>query len=246
MTYLSDQQLNTVRTFLPLYLEGQTRIGVPWAMLAALHYRESDLGTSTARVGGPLQFDPPIQPEQVRAWGLKYGIADLGSPETDLRTAVLCAACFLQVKAAVLGKALKSDSSLGDIADVAWSYNGRAYGSWKNSPYVSNDPQNGVQLRLTGTVPDIHDPSKRVRIDKIETRPGVLPVMRELLSRVPLPAPVVVSVPAAPAGPRLLLADRTGAFGEAVLDRFIYHGLMFARQPSGDWWVRPAEPNELN
>jgi len=32
-------------------------------------------------------------------------------------------------------------------------YNGRACGEWKNSPYVSNDPQNGMQLRTVRTVP---------------------------------------------------------------------------------------------
>ena len=72
----------------------------------------------------------------------------------------------------------------------------------------------------------------------------MLPVMRELTMHV-LTGDVVLPKPAVSPGTRLLLADRAGAFSEAVLDRFVYHGLTFARQTSGDWWVREARPDEL-
>jgi len=261
MTYLSTSQLQRVQQFLPLYLEGQRRIGVPWALLAAIHYRESNLQDSAERVGGPMQFDPPLSGDLVRRFGAQYGIADLGDPETDARTAILCAAAFLQGKAAGLAKVLKPDSSITDIADVAFSYNGRGYGTWQRSPYVSNDPQNGVQMRITGTVPDSNNPTIRVRIDRPDTRPGVLAIIRELLARVTLPTAVPVVIPATPvviaptpsvpvstlAGAglgRVLLADQAGKFALAPADDFVYRGMFYSRKPNGDLWIRPITPEE--
>lgn len=250
MTYLNADQLGRVQRFLPFYLEAQQKIGVPWAMLAGLHYRESNLGSATDRVGGPLQFDPPLSPDQVRKFGAAWKIPDLSDPETDVRTALLCAAAFLQAKAAsISGQLLKPDSPLALIADVAWSYNGRAYGGALQSPYVANDPQNGVQLHIRGTVPNKQNPNKRDRIDQLDTRPGVLAVMREVLARVSLPAPApapVVVAPAAPAtGGRLLLADKSGQFVVAPAGDFIYYGNLYSRKANGDLWVRPARPDEL-
>ncbi len=262
MTYLKSSQLQRVQQFLPLYLEGQRRIGVPWALLAAIHYRESDLQGSAERVGGPMQFAPPLSGDLVRRFGAKYGIADLGDPETDARTAILCAAAFLQGKAAQLAKVLKPDSAEAEIADVAFSYNGRGYGTWQRSPYVSNDPQNGVQMRITGTVPDKNNPSIRVRIDRPDTRPGVLAIIRELRARVVLPAAVPVVVPATPiviaptpsgtvsSAPgvglgRVLLADQAGQFRLAPVGDFVYRGMFYGRKPNGDLWIRPALPAEL-
>jgi len=266
MSYLSSTQLARVQQFLPLYLEGQRRIGVPWALLAAIHYRESNLQDSAERAGGPMQFDPPLSGDLVRRFGAKYGISDLGDPETDARTAILCAAAFLQGKAAQLAKVLKPDSSITDIADVAFSYNGRGYGTWQRSPYVSNDPQNGVQMRITGSVPDSNNPSIRVRIDRPDTRPGVLAIIRELLVRVTLPTttpvvipatPVVVitpTTPPTPSGPvssppgpglgRVLLADQAGKFGLAPAGDFVYRDMFYSRKPNGDLWIRPATPEE--
>lgn len=249
MTYLNSDQLGRVQRFLPFYLEAQQKIGVPWAMLAALHYRESNLGSSTDRVGGPLQFDPPLSPDQVRRYGAAWKIPDLGDPEDDIRTALLCAAAFVQAKAAsISGQLLNPDSLPSLIADVAWSYNGRAYGDWQHSPYVNNDPQHGVQLHIRGTVPNKHDPNKRDRIDQPDTRPGVLAVMREVLARVSLPTPAPgVIAPTAPAaaGGRLLLADKNGQFVVAPVGDFIYYGNFYSRKSNGDLWVRPARPDEL-
>jgi len=248
MTYLSSSQLQRVQQFLPLYLEGQTRIGVPWALLAAIHYRESNFNTVASRVGGAFQFDPPLPAAQVRAYGAKYGITDLTSPETDVRTGALCSAAFLQAKAAVLARVLTPDSPDEVIADTAFSYNGRAAGYWKRSSYVANDPQNGVQLRIVGTMPDEHNPNIRVPINQPDTRPGVMAVIRELRVRVALPtAPVVIAPAPAPvpaqtpmAVGRLLLADPAGRFGEASDKDLIYSDVYFSRKAAGGLWAWPA------
>lgn len=236
-TYLNNTQLALVQARLQLYLEAERLTGVPWMLLAALHYRESNFAGLVARVGGPFQADPPWTSAQVRAWGSQYSVTDLTDPETDLRTAVICAAAFVQVKAAARGGKLTPASSHEEIADVAFSYNGRAYGTWQNSPYVANDPANGVTLHIRGTVPDTKDPSKRIRIDQVDTRPGVLAIIRELQDRVILPAPPATT-------PRVLLLDQAGKFVPETRDRFKWQGLMFSRQVNGDLWIRPLTPAE--
>lgn len=248
MTYLSKDQLARVQRFLPFYLEAQARIGVPWAMLAALHYRESNLGSATERAGGPLQFDPPLTGDQVRRYGAAWKILDLTDPETDVRTALLCAAAFVQAKAAsISGQLLKPDSPVALIADVAWSYNGRAFGSWQNSPYVNNDPQNGVQLRITGWVADGPDADHlRDRIDQIDKRPGVLAVMREVLARVALPKPPapVVSTPTVPPTAGLQLVNAGGQLVAAPHGDFIFNGTYFEFH-AGRFVARKPTPAEL-
>jgi len=78
-----------------------------------------------------------------------------------------------------------------------------------------------------------------VQINRVETRPGVLPVIRELPARVELPKPAVST------GMRLLLADRGGKISSASSDQFVYHGLTFTRQATIDWWIREATFDEL-
>ena len=245
MTYLNGAQIDAVRRWLPLYLEAQAKIGVPWTLLAALHYRESNFGARTQRVGGPFQFDPPLSPAQVRAYGARYGISDLTDPETDVRTGVLCAAAFLQGKVAALGRAALTPQSTEEAcADAAWSYNGRAYGSWQNSPYVNNDPQRGRQLHIRGTVPDLKDPRKRVRVDQPDTRPGVLAVMREVRARLAPPAP-----PAAPELPDardvVMLAGPDGQFRPVTQSRVVIPYTAVLGYSGGKWWIRPATADEV-
>ena len=253
MTYLNPTQLSAVRRWLPLYLEAERKIGVPWAMLAALHYRETNFGASTARVGGILQFDPPLPPAKVREYGQRYGILDLTDPESDPRTAILCAAAFVQGKVAALGRpALTPQSTPEEVADAAWSYNGRAYGSWQNSPYVNNDPQAGRQMWIRGTVPDLRNPAKRVRIDQPDRRPGVLAVMREVRARVAVPVSVPVKADvtpeAAPVGNPIdvvMVVGPDGKFRPPGRARFTVPWPALIGYSGGKWWVRPATKEEL-
>lgn len=245
MTYLNDTQMAAVQRWLPLYQEAERKIGVPWPLLAALHYRESNFATRTQRVGSALQFDPPLTPAQVRAYGAQYGIMDLTDPETDVRTALLCAAAFLQGKVASRGQPpLTPSSSEAECADAAWSYNGRAYGSWQRSPYVSNDPQNGVQMRITGTVPDLKNPAKRVRIDQPDTRPGVLAIMRELRQRVAVPPPMQAPVPVDEQD-TVMIVGPEGRFVPVPGLRFVVPYPALIGYSNGKWWIRPATAEEL-
>lgn len=249
MTYLYPNQLAAAQKWLPFYREAEAKIGVPWALLAALHYRETNFGASTARVGGVLQFDPPLSGATVRAYGAQYGTPDLSDPERDPRTAILCAAAFVQAKLRAAKVApLTPASTPAQCGYAAFLYNGTGYGSPQNSPYVSNDPQGGVQMRIRGTVPDLHNPKLRVRIDQPDTRPGVLAVMRELKGRLTAPVTAPPALPAAPVTNPVdvvMVAGPDGLFRPPEGQRFVVPYAAQIAYSNGKWWVRPATPEEL-
>ncbi len=150
---------------------------VPPEFLYAIWFRES-LQFLSPGPGGPFQFDPPRPVSYVAAvlshWQLHLAARSL---EDCWFTSALVAADFLQQKAndRIGGYA----TSWEVLADAAWGYNGRAYEHWSRSPYVSNDPEKGVNLRIVGTV--ISASGANVPVDQVDTRPGVMPIYRELL-----------------------------------------------------------------
>jgi membrane-bound lytic murein transglycosylase B len=81
-----------VRELQALYLEGQRRSGVPWQVLAAVNYVESDFGrlreASASGAQGPMQFMPAT-------WAA-YGGGDVHEP----RAAILAAARLLRAAGA--------------------------------------------------------------------------------------------------------------------------------------------------
>ncbi|MDV6375123.1 hypothetical protein [Deinococcus arenicola] len=154
-----------------------------------------------------------IAAARVREYGAAYGITDLTDPERDPRTAVLCAAAFVQGKLRNASRAVLTPTATpADCEYAAFLYNGTNYGSVTNSPYVSNDPQNGVQMRIRSKVPHLKDPSKRIRIDQPDTRPSMLAVMRELRARGVLGSAVPPAVAPAPTTdfPGLMVPEQGG------------------------------------
>jgi hypothetical protein len=241
--YLNSTQLAAAHRWRPLYEEAERHIGVPWLLMAALHYRETNFGAQTGRAGGVLQFDPPLTPAKVRQFGARFKLTNLTDPERDPRTAILCAAAFLQVNK---GAGLTPDATEAECADAAWSYNGRAYGSWQASPYVSNDPQRGVTLHIRGTVPSLRNPAIRERIDRPDPRPGVLAVMHELRARLGEGRPAAVA-PATPAATEstLLVAGPDGAFHAPSGPRFTLPYPVTIGLSGGKWHIRPATAAEV-
>lgn len=226
--YLTDKQRRAVEKYAPVYLEAERATGVPAALLAGIHYRETSLADNAGRVGGIMQFDPPLSPASVRYFGQRFGIPDLTDPETDPRTAIICAAGFLQLKRERAGLPLLTPgAALEACADAAWRYNGTAYGSSMKSPYVANDPQNGVSLWIRGTVPDANNPALRVRIDHIDKRPGVLAIMAEAAPLILRPGHIESK--AAP----VLFQLANGAFAPMQGNKTVYMGVTVRRDTNG-------------
>ena len=132
--------------------------GVPWEVLAAIHYRENN---NKARGRGrdpsgdnPFQFDP---------WD-KFG-ADC----THWIRALECAA-EKQIKGRDSG--LSYATTEGEAIKRAFKhYNGGNF-------YVLNDPDNGVIMHIKGSVEG--PGGSRIRIDRADPRPGAYPVFLAL------------------------------------------------------------------
>lgn len=201
--YLSQQQITRIRYLRPAYTLGCTVVGggIPWQALAAIHYRESEFQMISSRPGGAYQLDPGGSGADLKAritahvkeicqrYGQQYG-----SIEENFTIASVVAADTLKGKArGVIATAGAVDEDM--LGDALWGYNGRSAShtadgtkdaekaSWTYSPYVANDPQRGISLRLRGTVPDDSVPGGRRKIDIVDQRPGALTIYRELVSR---------------------------------------------------------------
>lgn len=124
--------------------------GVPWEMIAALHYREHTFGRSDPNGEGPFQLTT------------YYNQIQSGNPPTykgkpvtmaeirDFGTSARLAADILKQKT---GGGLSASPSDATVKDAFWGYNGRAYGSADRSPYVMNnfDDQH-KRMRISGFV----------------------------------------------------------------------------------------------
>jgi len=162
----------------PVYERAGRIVGVPWRLLAAIHYREHECRPTSPGPGGPFQMDPPLTDNALRSILGRYKLP-FRRVEADFQTAAVVAGHHLQTK---VGFRLQEDTSAPALLkDALWGYNGRAYGSADNSPYVANDPPRR-QLRIRGSV--IRG-GRRVRVDVLDSRPGAWIVYQELLWKFP-------------------------------------------------------------
>lgn len=185
--FLTDSQIQTIKKNKSVYVNAEHLTGVPWQAVAAVHFREHSLGTSNPeRVGGPFQFDPPLTEIQMRS--LLKRFTNIGKKETieeyvrkginTFETAAVFAACWLRHKSVPVITPTASDES---IKDAFWGYNGKAYGSADKSPYVMNMYDSAhMNMVLRGTVPDKKNPSKRVKVETVDKRPGAFTIYKEL------------------------------------------------------------------
>lgn len=186
---LTDLELERVRRNRPVYEQVEALTAVPWRMLATIHYEESSCRTASPGPGGPFQMDPPPTPARLQAILARYNLP-VRTVEEDFLTAAVVAADHLQGK--VRGRLRPGTTDEALIKDAFWGYNGRAYGSADDSPYVANDPPRRV-LRVRGTV--IAADGRRIRVDTPFRKHGAIFVYRELLEVFPPEgAPVVTFV----------------------------------------------------
>ncbi len=158
---LSEKELTKIIENYDVYKMAADDAQVPWQAVAAVHFRESNLSTSTIPHGGPFQFDPP-----------RY------QGEEDFAVGAKMAARHLQEKS---GYRLSPDTKEDlIIKDAFWGYNGRAYGSHNQSPYVMNQFDGAHQdMKIKGSV--INNQGKRVHVDHPDTRMGAFTFYNELL-----------------------------------------------------------------
>lgn len=158
---LTEREMEKILANYPVYKKAADRAGIPWQMLAAVHFRESSLSTVTRPFGGPFQFTPPLRQGEERF--------EIGAS---------LAASFLQNKS---GGRLTSETTNPEIIkDAFWGYNGRAYGSAENSPYVmSHSDESHRNMRIRGTV--LGRNGERIRVDTVDKRVGAYPYYLELM-----------------------------------------------------------------
>ena len=180
---LSATQIERIRQVKPVFENMERLTGVPWQAVAAVWYRESFSVTPPKTPGGPFQFDPVLSPATIRQLLKRFTRLSVLEIEqyaskgvNDFETGALCAACWLRLKTKPVITPTVSDEV---IKDAFYGYNGRAYGSVENSPYVMNgfDAQH-LNMRLRGSIPD--GKGGRQQISKIDKRPGAFTVYRQL------------------------------------------------------------------
>lgn len=188
---LTKAEIDKIHAHTHVFLSAEELTGVPWEAVAAIWYRESFSVASPKRIGGPFQFDPPPAEATMRYLLKRYTKLHPGEYQKYLTkgvnyfdTAAVLAACWARHSCRPVIHPACTDE---EIKAAFWGYNGKAYGSADKSPYVMNGyseqhmGNDGEGMPLSGTVPDIHDPTKRVKIPpRPEKRPGALVVYKQL------------------------------------------------------------------
>lgn len=164
--------------------------GVDWRILAGIWYRENSLKmTIPGRVGGVWQFDPPLSSTRKKALLDKYSTLsekeklEVIQKSDNFKEGSILAACFLRDKVKpVLDIRKRGILPDEEVGDALYAYNGKKYGAnWRKSPYVNNNADDDhMGLVLRGTMPDVHNPFKRVRVAYPDRRLGAFVVYREL------------------------------------------------------------------
>lgn len=173
--YLSPSEQAQFKRNIPAYKAAAAVTGVPWVLLAAIHYRENSLLPSRGE-GSCMRFDPPSKGREIaRKYSARAG-RDLSNLENNTTSALICAGFFLQEK---MGNRLSQSSPRALILQAAYYYNGTGYGNIRKSPYVYNDPQRGVTLNIVGTD---YANGQRLRINKPDPRPGVNALVTEMVA----------------------------------------------------------------
>lgn len=183
---LTEVQLEKVRTNIDTYKWAANAVSIPWEMLPAVHFRERNLDI----LPNPYQFDPASRWTSSWIHDLLMHYSSLHEADivklasagiNDFKTASLCAAAWL-----VKGCPMRLDMShTADnvIKEAFYSYNGRAYGSANNSPYVMNGfDEKHYPMLIVGSVEDPHSPTKRKKISTEDRRPGAFVVYKQLQS----------------------------------------------------------------
>lgn len=183
--FLSSSELRHIAIEKPVLMRAQTLVSVPWQAMAAIWYRES-FSLSTTLPGGPFQFDPPDPPSSVLQSLLTrfskatpaevQQIISRGVKHFD--SACILAACHLRKGAKYNLSTNHSDAAM---KDAFLGYNGRAYSSPDQSPYVMNNFDDAHKnMRIRGTI--VLPGGTRKWVDTIDLNPGAFTIYKQLIS----------------------------------------------------------------
>lgn len=182
---------NSYKMNYKLYRKAGLITNVPPHFLAALHYRESSFRSTSPGPGGPMQFDPPLSDTSMKHLLKTYTNLEKSTIEKfiqkgqdNLFVALVLSGCFVQQKLKYqnlppLTKTDTSEKNQSILMKGFELYNGTAYGSPWNSPYVVNllSPEKKA-MRIVGTYIDPN--GKRKKVDVVDKRPGAYTVFRWL------------------------------------------------------------------
>lgn len=104
-------QLPLINQNLPLYQTVAKTIGIPWELLAAIHYREHKLNTSSPNADGPMQISPNTWNNSIVP-GIKRDYGITLTDRTDFEQALWGAAYYLK----------KGVGALTDQKDINGNY----------------------------------------------------------------------------------------------------------------------------
>lgn len=121
---LSKKELDLIEKKYPVYKEAESKTGVHWKILAAVHYRESSLGQNRGARGNEFQFDGNYK--------------HLASGDF-LKDAIYAGRILQEKNSQTQKKPLSQNEFAGErVKEALFRYNGRIYKEAERSPYVMN------------------------------------------------------------------------------------------------------------
>ncbi|HBF12067.1 MAG TPA: hypothetical protein DDW49_01545 [Deltaproteobacteria bacterium] len=158
---LSSAEINKVVENYSVYKLAADYTGIPWKMLAAVHYRETSLSIKSNPHGGPFRFDK----------------TEHHANEEEFIVGAYYAARLLQEKS---GHRLDPTTTDPHIIKTAFfRYNGTGYGTYDKSPYVMNGFDNEhSNMRVVGT--DIDKNGHRFPVNIVDRQMGAYVFYQEL------------------------------------------------------------------
>lgn len=127
---ISSGALANINKNMGVYQQAGINANIPWEMIAGIHFRE----TTNSRITPTHNTGDGVY--QILTKNYPYPAGQELSNE-DFLVETVDAANFLNGK--VENKLTKDTTDVALIKDAFWGYNGRAYGSADNSPYVMSN-----------------------------------------------------------------------------------------------------------
>jgi len=180
-TYLTDNDYQIIEKNYQYYRWASIVCNIPIEVFIAIHYRECNLlrgfyshkrKVIVHNLGGPFMLDCGGEGTSDFEANIRYHelkIAKKYRFKGDTRVSHNFAFACLVVANKIKNKTRYGLDTEEGIADMFWGYNSRINGAYLNSAYVCSDPKNGhiMTFKFKG---------KTI----IDTRPGCLPIWKEL------------------------------------------------------------------